>query len=69
MNIVEADLADPLHQAAVLSLTRSYARDRMGNGSDLPGAVQSALIEGLRDHPTTLIFVAFEGSRAVDNAR
>jgi ribosomal protein S18 acetylase RimI-like enzyme len=65
VNIVEADLADPLHRAAVLDLTRSYARDPMGNGGDLPDAIRSRLIDGLRKHPTTLIFLAFDGSRAI----
>src|SRR5262245_46911988 len=37
----------------------------MGNGRDLPDAVQRALVEGLRSHPTTLVFLAFDGSRAI----
>jgi GNAT superfamily N-acetyltransferase len=65
LDVVEADLGDPRHQAAVLELTRAYARDPMGNGCDLPDVVQRALIDGLRNHPTTLVFVAFDGSRPV----
>ena len=61
IDVVEADLAKPPHQAAVLELTRSYARDPMGNGAELPGSVQASLVERLRAHPTTLIFLAFEG--------
>ncbi len=65
VNVVEADLADARHQAAVLELTRAYARDPMGNGRDLSESVRGTLIERLRDHPTTLVFLAFEGARPV----
>lgn len=41
-------------------MTRSYALDPMGNGSDLPDHVQNELIPRLRAHPTTLIFLAFD---------
>jgi hypothetical protein len=41
--IVQADLGDAQHQAAVLDLTRDYARDPMGNGRDLPEDVQNVL--------------------------
>ena len=63
--IVEADLSDARHQAAVLEMTRDYARDPMGNGRDLPDAVQKILIERLRAHPTTLIFLAFDQDQPV----
>jgi ribosomal protein S18 acetylase RimI-like enzyme len=61
IDVVEADLSNLLHQHAVLELTRSYARDAMGNGADLPRPVQAVLVERLREHPTTLIFLAFQG--------
>jgi GNAT superfamily N-acetyltransferase len=62
IDIREADLTNPAHRDAVLALTRSYARDPMGGGADLPGSVQAALVGRLRAHPTTLIFLACEGS-------
>jgi len=65
ISIDEADLDDPRHRAAVLEMTRAYARDPMGNGRDLPEATQASLVEGLREHPTTLIFIAFRGDRPV----
>jgi hypothetical protein len=34
LRIVQADLDEPVHRAAVLAMTRDYARDPMGNGSD-----------------------------------
>jgi ribosomal protein S18 acetylase RimI-like enzyme len=57
--IVRADLDDPRHQAAVLAMTRAYARDPMGNGRDLPADIEHSLVVGLRAHPTTLIFLAY----------
>lgn len=65
LSVIEADLARPQHQAAVLELTRAYARDPMGNGADLPEIVRGSLIEELRRHPTTLILLALYGKRYV----
>jgi ribosomal protein S18 acetylase RimI-like enzyme len=65
LRIVRADLTDTQHQAAVLKLTRAYAQDPMGNGRDLPKDVQRSLVQGLRAHPTTLIFLAFQHDEAV----
>jgi hypothetical protein len=58
VEIVEADLDRPDHQQAVLDLTDAYAADAMGSGQPLPDGVRAALVPGLRDHPTTLIFLA-----------
>jgi ribosomal protein S18 acetylase RimI-like enzyme len=60
VRVVRADLDDAQHRAAVLGMTRAYAQDPMGNGHDLPEDVQRALIDGLRAHPTTLIFLALD---------
>jgi ribosomal protein S18 acetylase RimI-like enzyme len=65
VQVVRADLGHTRHQAAVLEMTRAYARDPMGNGRDLPDEVQQALVPGLRAHPTTMIFLAFDGESAV----
>jgi len=63
--IVQADLDDAAHQGAVLAMVNAYARDPMGRGGDLPPAVQAGLIDGLRAHPTSLIFLAFHHDRPV----
>lgn len=64
LEIVEADLERPEHQQDVLALTQAYARDPMGNGGPLPPEVAERLIPGLRDHPTTLIFLAYLDGKA-----
>jgi GNAT superfamily N-acetyltransferase len=61
IEIVEADLERPEHQQAVLEMVDSYAQDPMGNGKPLAEDVRRALIPGLRKHPTTLIFLAYDG--------
>ena len=62
---MEADLDRPQHQDAVLKLTNAYARDPMGNGKPLSEAVRRDLIPGLRQHPTTVIFLAYQGNNAI----
>ena len=59
--VCAADLDDAAHAAAVLELVDDYARDPFGAGRPLATAVRAALVEGLRAHPTTLVFLAFVG--------
>ena len=63
--IVEADLNRVEHQRAVVELIDAYARDPMGDGKPLSAEVRRALIPGLRQHPTTLIFLAYRGGEPV----
>ncbi|MBI3329001.1 MAG: GNAT family N-acetyltransferase [Nitrospinae bacterium] len=63
--IIEANLEDPKHQEAIIEMVNAYARDPMGNGRDLPDHVRNALIPGLRHHPTSMIFLAFQGEEPV----
>lgn len=65
MEIVEADLALAAHQSAVLALTDAYARDAMGNGAPLAADVLARLVPSLRAHPTTVIFLAYDGGEAI----
>jgi len=65
VHIVEADLSRPDHQRAIVEMTDAYARDRMGGAAPLPQEVRDRLVPALRAHPTTLIFLAFEGPEPV----
>jgi GNAT superfamily N-acetyltransferase len=58
-DIVQADLERGDHRADVLALTAAYALDPMGKGSALAQEALDRLIDGLRRHPTTLIFLAY----------
>lgn len=62
---VQADLESPDHQATVLSLVDAYSRDPMGDGAPLSAEVRERLIPALRRHPTTLVFLAYDGDAAV----
>lgn len=65
IDIVEADLARDDHQQAVLDLMDFYAGDPMGDGKPLSEAARRNLIPGLRQHPTTIIFLAYSGATPV----
>jgi GNAT superfamily N-acetyltransferase len=63
--VVEADLALPEHSAAVLAMLAAYSADPMGDGRPLSAETRANVIEGLRAHPTTLVFLAFHGDGPV----
>lgn len=63
--IRRADLADPGDAAAVLALLDAYSRDPMGDGKPLDAAVRERLIPGLREHPTTRVWLALLGDEPV----
>jgi ribosomal protein S18 acetylase RimI-like enzyme len=65
IEVVDADLSLSAHQDAVLSLIDAYAQDPMGGGHPLADEARGRLIAGLRDHPTTLIFLAYLDARPV----
>jgi ribosomal protein S18 acetylase RimI-like enzyme len=60
-----ADLADARDAAAVVALLDAYATDPRGGGEPLPQEVRARLIPGLRAHPTTRVWLAFENLRPV----
>jgi ribosomal protein S18 acetylase RimI-like enzyme len=68
ISVVEADLGSAEHQQAILAMTDAYSRDSFGDGKPLDPGVRDRLIPGLRRHPTTLVMLAFDGTRAVGAA-
>ncbi len=65
VHVFEADLGRARDANEVLALTAAFALDPMGNGGPLAPEVLGRLIDGLRSHPTTLIFLAHVGENAV----
>jgi len=65
VEIIEANLNLAAHQEDVLALTAAYALDPMGNGGPLPPESLARLIPGLKNHPTTLILLAYVDGLAV----
>lgn len=61
----EADLRQPQQQAAIVSLIDAYARDPMGGSQGLSDVARATLIAGLQQHPTTVIFLAWDGDTPV----
>ena len=65
VEIVEADLSRNEHQHAVVELIDAYAMDPMGNGKPLSDEARRDLIPGLQQHPTTVIFLAYQEGEAI----
>lgn len=65
ISVVEADLALPDHQAATVRLLNAYAMDPMGDGRPLSETARREVIPGLRQHPTTLVFLAYRDTEPV----
>jgi GNAT superfamily N-acetyltransferase len=63
--VIDAELSRPEHQAATLHLLNAYAADPMGDGKPLSEAARRSVISGLRDHPTTLVFLAYHAAEPV----
>ncbi len=65
LRIVKADLDDPVHGRAIVDLVNEYARDAMGNGSDLSREVLKKMLPGLKKTSNALVILAFSGQEAV----
>jgi GNAT superfamily N-acetyltransferase len=65
LRVARADLADAAHARAIVELIDCYACDPMGGGEPLGAAVRNALIPGLRQHPATLVFLAWDDGQPV----
>ncbi len=63
ITVVKATLSLPEHQAAILTMMDAYSRDPMGDERPLSEYAREHLISGLLDHPTTIVFLAFEGAK------
>jgi len=65
LEVVEADLDDAGHAAAVVTVLDSYASDPIGGGEPLAADVRRRLVPELRTHPTALVLLALDGGEAV----
>ncbi len=63
--IVAADLSNAAHQNAVLAMLDAYSADPMGDQQPLSDFTRAHLVEGLRNHPTTLVFLAMNGDQPI----
>lgn len=63
--VIEADLARPEHQAAIILMVDAYAGDPMGHGESLSRVARMNLIAELRQHPTLMVFLAYQETEPV----
>ena len=56
--IIRCDYSDPEHRKAVIALIDAYIQDEMGDGIPLSEQEQTDLVEGLKNHPKALVFLA-----------
>ena len=59
LHIREANFSDSRDCAGIVDVLDSYAVDPLGGGRPLPGDVRNRLVPLLRDHPTSLVLLAF----------
>ena len=57
--ILLADLHNPVHASALVSVLNAYALDEMGGGEALPEAVQKNLPQALAERPGSYVILAF----------
>ena len=65
LNIVQADYANPLHAAALVSLLDDYARDISGGGEPLSDFAKTNLVSALGSRPQAFSVLAFDGAEPV----
>ncbi|MDR3219261.1 MAG: GNAT family N-acetyltransferase [Dysgonamonadaceae bacterium] len=52
------DYTNPTHRQAIGMLINAYINDEMGGGNPLTEAEQTHLVEGLENHPKSVVFLA-----------
>lgn len=65
LRVEEADLTSLPHAETVLHLLDTYSGDPFGDGHPLSEEARRNVIAGLRQHPTTLVFLAYHESEPV----
>lgn len=65
IQVREADLGAGGDAESLIAVLDSYASDPRGGGTPLSADVRARLLPMLREHPTTLVLLAFAGAQAV----
>ncbi len=63
IEIISANLDQPAHQQAVLTMVDAYSKDPRGDNRPLSDFARANLVNGLRQHPTTQIFLAMQNDQ------
>jgi len=64
-HVILADLSRADHQEATLQLLGAYSMDPMGDGHPLSETARREVIPGLREHPTSLVFLTYHGTKPI----
>ncbi len=59
IEVTEANYGDPIHTQGVVDVLDSYASDPVGGSEPLAAEVRARLVATLRDHPNSLVLLAF----------
>ncbi len=68
IRIEPANLADDRDAAAILTMLRAFAQEPVSGGRDLPADVQARLLDGLRRHPVSRNWLAWDDSTSPPTA-
>jgi len=55
---IECDFSNPLHCQKLIELMNAYIKDKMGGGEIIAGEREYQLLEGLKNHPRSLVLFA-----------
>jgi ribosomal protein S18 acetylase RimI-like enzyme len=59
IDVLDADLRNPVHASALLALMEVYARDPMGGGQGLSDFTRAHLVDALERRPSAHVILAF----------
>lgn len=62
LEILPCDFDNPRHNEALIHLMNEYRLDKMGDGQAYTDEEKEKLVEGLKNHPTALVYIAWSGN-------
>lgn len=65
LQIRQADFSDPRDGAAIVTILDCYAAEPVGGGQPLSSDARERVVPALRDHPTSLVLLAFADEEPV----
>ena len=65
LTIELANLDLKKHTQAIINLLDLFSKDKMGQNEPLEEGIKKDVIQELRKHPTTLVFLAFKGEQTI----
>ncbi len=68
LEVRELDYDDPAQRAGLCDILDAYAREPAGQGAPLSDHTRRHLVQGLANHPTSLVLLAFDDGAPVGAA-